>query len=247
MLIEERREEIIRLVEEKGSFQVQELIVHLNASESTIRRDLTVLNQKGMLSKVHGGAIAIRNIGVHRDLQVETREDINREEKVKIAKYAASLINADDLVYLDSGTTTGLMIEFLSDSRAVFVTNAIMHARKLALQGCKVYLPGGQLKSVTEAIIGEEVLGSLAKYHFTKGFWGANGAELLAGFTTPEVREAKIKQFSMKQCQECFILCDSSKIGKVSLVTFAEFKEAAIITTALTNEKYIQYDNIIQI
>jgi len=88
----------------------------------------------------------------------------------------------------------------------------------------------GQFKSVTAAIIGEEVMESLAKYHFTKGFRGTNGAEISAGFTTPEIREAKIKQFSMRQYQECYVLCDSSKIDRVSFVTFAGFEEARVIT-----------------
>lgn len=142
MLIEERMEEIVRIAEEKGSVQVQELIDCLSASESTIRSDLTVLNQKGRLTKVHGGAIALRNSGLHLDSQVEIREDINREEKIRIAEYAASLIEANDLVYMDSGITMGMMIDFLKNDPAVFVTNAVMHARKLAMQGCKVYLPG---------------------------------------------------------------------------------------------------------
>jgi len=73
---------------------------------------------------------------------VEIREDINREEKIRIAEYAASLIEANDLVYMDSGITMGMMIDFLKNDPAVFVTNAVMHARKLAMQGCKVYLPG---------------------------------------------------------------------------------------------------------
>lgn len=100
---------------------------------------------------------------------------------------------------------------------------------------------------MTEAIIGEEVMESLVKYHFTKGFWGTNGAEISAGFTTPEIREAKIKQFSMGQCQECYVLCDSSKIGKVSPVIFARFEEARVITSGLSDEQYRQFDNIIQI
>ena len=85
MLVEERMEEIVRLVEEKGSVQVQELIESVNASESTIRRDLTVLDRRGLLTKVHGGAIAIRNSGLHNDSFVSVREDINREEKSRIA------------------------------------------------------------------------------------------------------------------------------------------------------------------
>ena len=99
-----------------------------------------VLDRKGLLTKVHGGAIAIRNSGLHNDSFVEIREDINRDEKNRIARYAASLIKAGDMVYLDSGTTTGHMIDYLTQEHAVFVTNAIMHARKLAARGFQVIL-----------------------------------------------------------------------------------------------------------
>ncbi len=247
MLVEERMEEIVRLVESRGSIQIQELIERLKISESTIRRDLTVLDRKGLLTKVHGGAIAIRNSGLHNDSFVEVREDINREEKNRIARYAASLIEAGDMIYLDSGTTTGHMLDYLTQSSAVFVTNAIMHARKLASMGFQVHLTGGEFKTVTEAIVGEEALEFLEKYHFTKGFWGTNGVEKSAGFTTPGVREAKVKEYSMKHCRECYVLCDSSKISKISMVQFGAFEDARIITTALKDEEYRKCENVIQV
>ncbi|MGI6012331.1 MAG: DeoR/GlpR family DNA-binding transcription regulator [Ruminococcus sp.] len=247
MLVEERMEEIVRLVESRGSIQIQELIERLKISESTIRRDLTVLDRKGLLTKVHGGAIAIRNSGLHNDSFVEVREDINREEKNRIARYAASLIEAGDMVYLDSGTTTGHMIDYLTQGNAVFVTNALMHARKLAAKGFQVHLTGGEFKTVTEAIVGEEALEFLEKYHFTKGFWGTNGVEKNTGFTTPGVREAKVKEYSMKHCKECYVLCDSSKISKISMVKFGSFEDAKIITTTLKDEEYRKCENVIQV
>ena len=237
MLVEERMEEIVRLVESRGSMQIQELIERLGISESTIRRDLNVLDRKGLLTKVHGGAIAIRNSGLHNDSFVEIREDINRDEKNRIARYAASLIKAGDMVYLDSGTTTGHMIDYLTQEHAVFVTNAII----------QVHLAGGELKPVTEAIVGEEALDFLEKYHFTRGFWGANGVEKTVGFTTPGVREAKVKEYSMKHCSECYVLCDSSKISKISMVKFGSFGDARIITTALKDEEYRRCENVIQV
>ena len=247
MLAEERMDEIVRLVEETGSVQVQELIEKVNASESTIRRDLTVLDRRGLLTKVHGGAIAIRNSGLHKDSYVAVREDINRDEKQKIARYAASLIKSGDLVFLDSGTTTGQMIEYLTPGNVTFVTNAVVHARKLGSKGFQVYLLGGEYKAVTEAIVGAEALEGLKKYHFTKGFWGTNGVELNAGFTTPGVREAKVKEYAMRQCRDCYVLCDSTKIARISTIAFAEFNDAKILTTALKNPAYKECDNVIEI
>ena len=97
------------------------------------------------------------------------------EEKKKIAQYAAELIEEEDFIYLDAGTTTGYMIDALGHTNAVFVTNAVSHAQRLAAKGIKVFLIGGELKNSTEAVIGAQAMKNLQEYHFTKGFFGANG------------------------------------------------------------------------
>lgn len=251
MLAEERIEEILRLVHEYGSITIQKLMEHTGASESTLRRDLNAMDKKGLLTKVHGGAIALEMNSVLKDSDVVLREDLNRTEKMNAARYAASLIEPDDLVYLDAGTTTGYMIDFLTERSAVFVTNAVMHARKLVSKGYTVYLPGGELKAVTEALVGEEAIYNIRKYHFTKGFWGTNGIDLAAGFTTPDVREARMKECTMQQCSRRYILSDSSKLGQISPVTFAAFAEADIILAGEAPEKlkeqYRNYKNIIYV
>ena len=183
MLAEERMEEIVRLVQEYGSMTVQKLMEYTGASESTLRRDLNALDKRGMLTKVHGGAIALEMNVVVKDSDVILREELHREEKIEVARYAASLIRPNDFVYLDAGTTTGYLIDFLKEKRAVFVTNGVMHARKLVQKGYTVYLPGGEFKAVTEALIGEMAIQNLQKYHFTRGFWGC----LL--YTSPSPRD----------------------------------------------------------
>lgn len=247
MLIEERFCEILKIVEKKRTVSVQELTELLNASESTIRRDLTMLAKKGQVIKVHGGATAVGANFDTIDHEVSVREDLNREEKVEIAKYAASLIEEDDFVYLDAGTTTGFMIDFITEKNATFVTNATVHARRLAKKGFKTFLLGGEYKFTTEAVVGSETISTLKKYNFTKGFWGANGVNIQTGFTTPDVNEAMVKSTSLKQSREKYILCDSSKFSQISPVTFAEFSDAIILTKKLKDEKYKQYKNIMEV
>lgn len=247
MLAEERMEEIVRLVQEYGSMTVQKLMEYIGASESTLRRDLNVLDKRGMLTKVHGGAIALDTNMLAKDSDVMIREELHREEKMAAARYAASLIGPNDFVYLDAGTTTGYLIDFLKEKRAVFVTNAVMHARKLVGKGYTVYLPGGELKAVTEALIGEEAIRNLKKYHFTKGFWGTNGIDVKSGFTTPDAREAKVKQCSMEQTKNCYILSDSSKIGQTSCVTFGAFEDAGIIVAGDVPQEYRKYKHMIHV
>lgn len=245
MLTEKRQKEILAILEKKGSVTVQELKEQFQASESTIRRDLHVLHKKGALVKVFGGAVQ-REIRVNlKEEEVALRKEQHREEKMRIARYAASLIEPEDFIYLDAGTTTGCMIPYLTEKSAVFVTNAVSHALQLAENGFRVILTGGELKAATEAIVGNEAYVNLKKYNFTKGFWGANGVSPTAGYTTPDINEAMIKECAMKNTQNPYVLCDSGKFHRLSPVTFGEFQAAKVITDKLPEESLGKYDNII--
>lgn len=247
MLTEERFAKILSILEHMGSVTVQQLMTELDASESTVRRDLNTLDANGQLVKVHGGAILKNTVYSTIDDEVVHRKEQNREAKDKIARYAAGLITAEDFVYIDAGTTTERMIDYITNRQAVFVTNAIGHAKKLAEHGCKVYILGGEFKAVTEAIVGEEAVFTLDKYNFTKGFWGANGVSLQRGYSTPELKEALVKRKSMENCRDCYILADESKFSQISSVTFASFEKATVITTELKLEIYKNCSNIINI
>lgn len=238
MLTEKRQEEILRLLDAKGSVTVQELKDLFDASESTIRRDLNVLDKKGALVKVFGGAVQNESRINTKEEQVSLRQEMNRDEKTAIAMYAASLVGADDFVYIDAGTTTGCMIPFLTEKSASFVTNAVSHALKLAENGFRVTLIGGEVKAATEAIVGNEAYVSLQKYNFTKGFFGTNGVNRHSGFTTPDINEAMIKECAMRHSRKAYVLCDSGKFYQIAPVSFGEFEKAQIITDKLPDETY---------
>lgn len=247
MLTEERQAKILAILERMGSVTVQQLMTELDASESTIRRDLTALDTFGQLTKVHGGAILKNAVYSTMDDEVINRKEKNKEAKDKIARYAAELIQPGDFVYIDAGTTTERLIDYITNRQAVYVTNAITHAKKLAERGCTVYILGGEFKAVTEAIVGEEAVATLEKYNFTKGFWGTNGISMTKGFSTPEVKEALVKKKSMSNCKECYVLADESKFNKISSVTFAPFEKAEIITNGLTQQAYLKCKNVLNI
>ena len=244
MLAEERFREILKIVNDKKTVTVQELTALLQTSESTIRRDLTTLHQRGALIKVHGGATTAESETMTRDADLSLRSTLNKEAKAVIGKYAASLIREDDFVYLDAGTTTGLMLEYLAGVRAAFVTNAVSHAQTLAKMGIRVYLIGGELKSSTEAVVGSQAMQMIQMYHFTKGFFGTNGVSKRHGFTTPDPNEALVKQEAMRQTERCYVLADSQKFGMVSSVTFGVFEEATILTETEPPEGFSGSKNI---
>lgn len=247
MLTEERYAKILSALEKLGSVTVQQLMAELDASESTIRRDLTALDAGGQLTKVHGGAISKSTAYSTRDDEVVHRKEQNRTSKLAIAQYAAGLIVPGDFVYIDAGTTTECMIDFITEKQVTFVTNAITHAKKLADRGCAVYILGGEFKAVTEAIVGEEAVVTLAKYNFTKGFWGANGVSRQKGFSTPEPKEAMVKRRSMENCRDCYVLADGSKWNQISSVTFAPFERATVITAGLAQALFHDCPNVINV
>lgn len=247
MLTEERFAEILRIVNEEKSVTVQELKERLNASESTIRRDLSVLGKKNLLVKVHGGATALEMGYTTKDVEITSRMDTNVEEKQRIGKYAADLIENDDFVYLDAGSTVAHMLDFLPATDAVFVTNGIAHAQALSRKGITVYLIGGLLKPATEALIGSQAAESLKRYHFTKGFFGTNGVDIRCGYTTPDPAEAMIKEAAIERCREAYILADSSKIGRIAPVRFGDFSSAELITTELTDKEWKKEKNIVEV
>ena len=243
MLTEQRYQVILELLEKQKSITVTEVKELLEASESTVRRDITALHKAGKLTKVFGGAIALKQQSKVSAAEptVAQKIEVNKGEKHKIAAYGAGMITDDDFVYVDAGTTTGYMLDYISsDTKAAFVTNAVAHAQRLAAMGVKVCLVGGELKGSTEAVIGSMAMKMIDAFHFTKGFFGTNGVTEEEGYTTPDANEAMVKQAAMKHCRECYVLADSAKFGEVSSVTFAAFEDAQVLTERCPKE----YENV---
>ena len=118
MLSEQRHEMILKLLEEKRSVTVMELTRLLGISESTARRDIVLLDKAGRLVKVFGGAVLADATYLAAEPTVTQKAELSRDEKMQIAKYAASLIGPQDFIYLDAGTTTGYMIGFIEETSA---------------------------------------------------------------------------------------------------------------------------------
>lgn len=247
MLAEKRLEEITRIVNERQSVTVQELMVYLDSSESTIRRDLITLDEQRRILKVYGGALAVNSKYRMKDDNIDIRKEMNVERKIRIAKYAASLINSDDFVYIDAGSTTEKIIEFITVKNVTFVTNSAIHAKKLVTAGFTVYMLGGEYKLSTEAVVGNQANLNLDIYNFTIGFWGTNGVNKTNGFTTPDLNEAMTKKKAMEKCKNRYVVCDSSKFDTISPIRFAEFSSAKIITDKINNPSYSTCTNILEV
>lgn len=249
MLTEERFAKIVKIVNQEGTVTVLELAQAIGISESTIRRDLNQLDKLGRIRKVHGGATAAVLMSDGHERNMQEKYSRNIEEKRVIAAYAATLVHPNDFVFLDAGSTTEQMAEYLEENTAFYITNGITLAQKLAARGFKTMLLAGRVKASTDAVIGMEAVSSLARYHFTRGFFGTNGITVAEGFTTPDLEEAANKRAAMEHCRQCYVLADNSKFDTLSNVSFGELGKAKIITTRgnVRLKNYKQHTEVIEV
>ncbi|WP_137743105.1 DeoR/GlpR family DNA-binding transcription regulator [Robertmurraya siralis] len=239
MLEAERHEKILKLLKEKNTVKIHELVELTASSESTIRRDLTYLENRKFLKRVHGGAAKLQ--GKLQEPTMIEKSSINHQAKQKIAKFAVGLIEEGDSIYLDAGSTILEMIPHLPEN-IVAVTNGMTHLPLLLEKNIKTYLIGGFVKPSTKAIIGRDAWASLQHYRFDKCFMGVNGIHPHFGFTTPDQEEATIKELAMSLSREAFILADDSKFTEVAFAKIADIEAATIITNELERDIEKQYE-----
>jgi DeoR family fructose operon transcriptional repressor len=228
LLIPERHRLILELLKEKEHVKIHELVELTNTSESTLRRDLDQLEKQNYLKRVHGGASLLQR--KRQELSMVEKSTQNLKEKAILAKYAAQLIEDGDCVYLDAGTTTYQMIQYLYQKNIVVVTNGIDHLDALHEKDINTYIIGGYVKKVTKAMIGSNAYESMQNYRFDKCFLGTNAIHHELGFTTPDPEEAQLKAKAISLSRESFVLADHTKFGEVLFSKFADLFQAKIIT-----------------
>lgn len=247
MLAEQRARAILQQLNQHQTVSVADLCQTTGASEATIRRDLNALARQGRLVKIHGGATSLEEEEfLAREPDLATKQRYARE-KERIARYAASLVGEDDVVFLDTGTTVLHIADHLKDSKALFVTSSIDLAGMLSAHERRVYVLGGTLKPGTVDIVGAEALDCLRKYNFTKVFLGTSGVSLSQGFTTPDPEAAALKSLAASRAQTVCVLADSSKFGRVTAATILPLDAARIITDRLPERKYLDSTDIIAV
>lgn len=234
MLTTERQSIIVDLLKEKQTVTIQDMIEATEASESTIRRDLTEMEKKKLLKRIHGGATWTEQ--KIREMSVLEKSTKNLQDKKRIAQYAASLVEEGDCVFLDAGTTTYQMIPYLKHKDVVVVTNGLNLVERLMEHEITAYLTGGKMKAKTSAVVGTQTINSIKSYRFDKCFLGVNGFDITYGYTTPDPEEASIKQTARSYALKAYALADPSKAGKFNFAKICELNEATLITGSLPKE-----------
>lgn len=221
MLGSERRLEIIRLLEEKKAVKVSDLSPMFSVSEATIRRDLGKLAQQGLLRKTYGGAIV--KDGSRSWGTLEADPDSFLEEKRRIGRAAADLIEDEDTISLDAGSTTLQVAQCLTGRISLTVlTNDIDIARELSKSpGIRVNMSGGILREGTRILVGPLAEQAISQFHVDKAILGISAISLTEGLTNVDLLDAQIKMAMMKGADEVIVVADHSKLGKVHFAKVA--------------------------
>lgn len=239
MLTPERHRLIVQLLEEKKVIKLQELVEITQTSESTIRRDLDQLEKEKKPKRVHGGASLFTQKG--EELSIFEKSTKNLLAKDVVARYAASLIQDGDCIFLDAGTTIYQMIPHIKAKDIKVVTNGLTHLEPLLEQNITTFLIGGYIKKKTKSLVGPGAVNGLKDFRFDKSFIGVNGIDLEYGYTTPDPEEAAIKGLAIHLGQKTYVVSDYTKFNEVTFAKVANLNEACILTNEIDEEILANY------
>lgn len=241
MLAAERKLRIIEYVKQKRVATVAALAEEFQVHEATIRRDLAEIEQEGLLRRTHGGVIVDQGANIEPSFSERASEQL--EQKMRIGKKAAELIEDGDHVILDSGTTTiHIAQNLVNRSRITVVTNDINVAAELReAKGITVIVTGGVLYHSSFMLNGMFTDRVLETLHVQKAFIGTPAIHPKYGLTHPEALLVPAKQGMIKAAQEIIVVADDTKIGKTSLHTVAPIQAVhTFITGSEASESQIK-------
>lgn len=235
LLAVERRQALINAVRTRGRLEVAAAAAALNTSTETIRKDLVVLEEQGLLTRVHGGAIQVQPLTFEPDVGSRTE---NLDEKRRIAARALEEVPHVGAIFIDAGSTTQLFAELLVGTPGLQVfTNALTVAGALARKHfLNCHTLGGRVRPNSLGEVGPLALRLFADYRFDVAFVGTNAASFGRGLCTPDPEEAAIKRLIISSSDRVVLLADHTKFGRDSLVKYATLDEVDLVVTGVELE-----------
>jgi len=208
-----RQQALLKALKENKTVHVDALANELHVSATTIRRDFQLFEKKHMLKRFHGGARLLEG-KLQDDPAPETLSPKSVSQKHAIAKYAATLIENGDTVFMNSSSTALLLLKYIKNKRVIIVTNngnAIAQEKDPQVE---LLLTGGEVYDRKKSMVGEFALHTLSKIIADKAFIGVGGIST-GGITTSVLQETAVNELMLKRCQgPCYVLATSSKIGR---------------------------------
>ncbi len=219
LLAEERRRKILDSIERHGQITINELVRQFSVSAVTARGDLDSLALGGAAVRSHGGAV--RRQEPTEDYPLRLKATLHRAEKIKIGRAAAKLVQPNETIILDSGTTTAEIARHLKTMKLpsiTVITNALNIAMELAdTPGVSLIMIGGLLRPVSYSFVGPQAEAMLRELHADRVFLAVDGFDAESGPSTPDILEAQLNGLMMRAAKEVNVVADSSKLGRRSV------------------------------
>ena len=233
MKVQKRWTQIEQILSKSGSLSIKELADELRVSQTTIRRDLVKMEENNMIQRLWGGASPIKqelNDTINLQDEYILRFSRNLDKKRAVAKKAASYIKDGDSIFIDAGSTTSYIIEFIDAADVTVVTNSINNFSILAQKNIRTYVPHGFINFGASAIMGRDTNEKLNDLNFDIAFLGTTGIDEKAGFTTRNEYDADIKKAVISRSDSIYVVADSAKYGIKKFYTFANKGDVTLIT-----------------
>jgi len=230
MIHSKRHGEILRLLNEEGTITIASLAERLGVSLETVRRDVKPLADDGSVLKMHGAVGLASMVG---EAPFERRMRENAEAKRLIARMVAATIRDGEAIMLDTGTTTSFLArELLGHRRLTVVTNSSDIARTLAtLNGNKVYMAGGELRSDSGAAFGVSAIDFVSRFSVTHAIISAGAIEAANGVMDHDLAEAEFARMVLSRGQRSVVVTDHTKFGRQGLVRVCGFDGISELAT----------------
>jgi DeoR family transcriptional regulator, fructose operon transcriptional repressor len=226
---DERQAEVLRLLGADGRVESAYLAQRFRVSAESIRKDLARLEARGLLRRVHGGAVPGRPRREEPNVATRTEQ---AAEKSAIARHALRFVPDGGSLLLDAGTTTLRLAELLpADRELVVYTNAIPVLSTLVRRGIAAVGLGGRVRPETMAAVGPLAVAALASINVDVAFLGTNALSLRRGLTTPDADEAEVKHAMLAAARQRVFLVDASKFDRESLARHATLQDVDILVT----------------
>jgi DeoR family fructose operon transcriptional repressor len=230
MFEEERKIQILNILDRERSVTIGRLSEYFHVSASTIRRDLTSMEKAGLIKRTHGGAILVERL--NDDLNFAQKRTKDYDLKNAIGKRAAELVKDGEVIAINSSTITMLMAEHLTARHLTIVTNSLNILN--IIKECNDYqivVLGGIYMANAQTIEGPTTTEQIKLLHFDKAFLGANGVDLEFGLSSASELEAKSKIAMIQQSKETYFLCEHKKFDRSSIFKVADLRDTTAVIT----------------
>lgn len=209
----ERQEKILNYINEKNRASISELSEMFQVSKVTIRSDIDELAERGLANKTHGGAVS-KKVGISSEIPYELKSQSNIREKKQIAGEALKYIKKNDVIIIDSGSTTFQLVEGLPEGITVITTDILLAVEIIkSKKDIRIIIPGGEVERSVYTLQGIDAIRYFENLHADKVFLGCDALDFDFGVSDRSRESAATKQAMMEASSEVILLTDSSKFG----------------------------------